>query len=211
MTPTRGLSPGLAFGLLLAGLVGLGLLASGWQSAGSTPTATPTGPPPGRSAREAPVAVPSDAAPVSTGGTAEVTLEDVREGVTLPDGPFVLEAGEDELGQAVADGLEQSGTRITDLEISLGESGTMMFAGRLADQNLPIAGVIDLRVVDGRLDPEVTEATLGGVALPGFARGYVDDLVGEATSFGDILADQGVVLDQISTGDGRLSVTGRSG
>ncbi len=140
-----------------------------------------------------------------------LTLEEVRNGQPVPDGPFRLEADEEELGRAIAVGLEESGTRIEDLEISLGASGTMSFEGMMADRDLPLAGVIELRVVDGRLEPEVTEASLGGVVLPGFARGHVDELVDQATSFGDELADQGVVLEEVSTADGHLSITGSGG
>lgn len=209
MRRAQDLPPSLVFGVLLLVLGAIGVLASAWRD-GPVSSASGSLPPPGRAAREAPAApLPSAVPPrASEAGTAELSLDDVRAGATVPDGPFLLEAGEGELGQVITEGLEESGTRIDDLEISLTDAGSLVFDGVLADQDVSIAGVIDLRVVDGRLDPEVTEATLGGVPLPGFARGYVDDLVGEATSFGDELARQGVVLEEVRADDGRLWVTG---
>lgn len=197
--PRRRQPPGwLVGGVALVLVVLVGALAVVTSTAAAPPDETDTV-----------TAAPQTVAP------ADVTMQDLlARAAPDADGNFDLRIAENELAGAIRNGMEGSSTPVDDLRVDVlereGAGGRVGFDARLRDPDVPVSGEIDLNVVDGRLEPEIASARLGGLPLPGIAQGLLDDVLGEARVLSDELVARGIFIDDLDTTDAMVRISGQA-
>jgi hypothetical protein len=118
---------------------------------------------------------------------------------------------EAETAGLVAEALARAPSQqISDVTVEVAEppgdaGGRLVVDGRLDDPPLPVTVVVDLQVVDTRLRPTVRDLSVGPLPLSDDTRA---DLTNDLRSLAGV-ADGQLALDDVSTVDGELVLTGR--
>ena len=180
--------------VVLLGLLGLGLgLGLAWWML--------------RPASE-PVTVDGAMARAGAAGVAE-RLADAAEAGTFR----IVLTGED-LALLVRDALATSPVALRELAIDVHPAGAgtalLEAQGTVAGSGLPLRATARARHAGGRLDVELTESRLAGVALPGAARRAIDEQLAGAVDVGGLLGAEGVHIDDLDVEDEALVLTGRA-
>jgi hypothetical protein len=155
-----------------------------------------------------PVGATAGATPTASISTVDDLLARAK---TNPDGSQTVTLDQGETAGLVAGALERAPSQpLRDVSVDLvapeGQAaGRMIVAGRLTDPSLPVEAVVDLQVVDAVVQPVVRDVRVGPLPLPARAREDINRQVQELA----LVADEWIAVEELSTEDDRLVLTGR--
>jgi hypothetical protein len=127
------------------------------------------------------------------------------------DGSVTVTLDEAETAGLVQQALAQAPSQqISDVTVEVAEppadvGGRLVVDGRLDEPPVPVTAVVDLQVVDTRLRPTVSNLSMGPLPLSDDTRA---DLTNELRTLAGVADDQ-LALEDLSTVDGELVLTGR--
>lgn len=161
-------------------------------------------------APDGPLATSDD--PSDVASAAPVDVDDLMDdAVTNPDGSVTVSLDDDQAAGLVASALTRaSGRSLRDVSVDLVEpegraDGRLLVRGRLDEPSLPVDAVVDLHVVDDAVRPTVRGVSVGPVPVP---PGIREDLNRQIRQLA-LVADDQLTVEQLSTSDGVLELTGR--
>lgn len=144
--------------------------------------------------------------------TVPAELDDLLgDAVANDDGSVTVTLDKVETTGLVEDALAQAPSQqISDVTVDVAEppddvGGRLVVDGRLDEPPLPVTAVVDLEIVDARLRPTVRDLSMGPLPLSDDTRA---DLTHELRSLASVADDQ-LALDDLSTVDGELVLSGR--
>lgn len=148
----------------------------------------------------------------ATPAVAAVRIDDVLDdAVTNPDGSVTVTLDRAETSGLVAAALERAPSQpLHDVSVELVDpegdaAGRMIVDGRLQDPSLPVEAVVDLRVVDDAVRPTVRDLRVGPVPVPAGVAADINRQVQQLA----LVADERIAVEDLSTIDGALVLTGR--
>jgi hypothetical protein len=167
----------------------------------------------GRGADEVDAAPASGAGPSEPPASAEVAELGnlLGDAVANGDGSVTVTLDEADTANLVARALDQAPSQqLSDVTVEVAEppadvGGRLVVDGRLDEPPLPVTAVVDLEVVETRLRPTVSDLSMGPLPLSDDTRA---ELTNELRTLASVADDQ-LALDDLSTVDGELVLTGR--
>lgn len=127
------------------------------------------------------------------------------------DGDVSVSVSEQELTVAANNDLP-AGAPVEQVQLRLAEPAgepQVRFAAEVADSGIDVRGTLALALVDGRVEPELSDVRAGPFPVPGALLGPVEDVVAEAEAFFAAASERGVEVATIDVDADRLLVEGR--
>ena len=130
----------------------------------------------------------------------------------VEEGAFRVVLTGDELALLVREALAGAPVEVRELTIDIhpGDRSTARLeaAGSVTATELPVRATATVTHTGQRLDIEVQDSRIAGVALPGSARRGIDDLLDGAVDVGALLGAEGVRIESVEVDNDALVLTG---
>ena len=132
----------------------------------------------------------------------------------VAEGAFRVVLTGDELALLVREALAGAPVEVRDLTIDIHPAGhntaRLEASGSITATGLPARATATVTHAGQRLDVEVQDSRIAGVALPGAARRGIDDLLDGAVDVGALLGAEGVRIESLEVEDGALVLRGHA-
>ena len=129
-------------------------------------------------------------------------------------GSFRVVLTGEELALVVRESLAGAPVGVRDLTIDIHpedrSTARLEASGSITATGLPVRATATVTHAGQRLDVEVQDSRIAGVALPGAARRGIDDLLDGAVDVGALLGAEGVRIESLEVEDDALVLTGHA-